>query len=761
MQPWFTQRPGRALLSAVASLGMLTLSIGAVLAAPGVTPASVNLTRQPGDTFGPITKSVETPPIPPNPDIVFLVDTSTSMGPVIASVQANLPSILSNVLSAQPTAQFAVAMYKDMDDLDAGIQPFTVLQNLTANTGSVQSGINNLTPLSGGGTDAPEDYINALFQVGNGAINFRSNSTRVVLLIGDASSHDPSNGHTLGSAISALQGDNIRVIAIDVGPTPGQISDGLNAAGQAALLASATGGQLFSGINAGTVVATILAGLQNLPVTVTHTTSCDPNLSVSVTPASQSGTSGQTFTFTENGSVSASAGSPPTLSCTVKFLLNGSDGGPAFTQTINVAVQVPTTLTYNGATTGDYHDPATVSAVLTNSVTGAPIGSQNVTFVLNGVETCTGATNAAGVASCNITPNEPAGVYTLVATFAGSGNLLPSSDTTPFTVTREETVLVYTGDTTSDYHDAFTASAYLAEDGVLPIGGQTITFVLNGAETCTGTTDAGGNASCSMIPQEPAGTYTLTASFGGNAFYLPSGASTPFIVTHEETTTTYTGPTVIANGYATTLSGVLKEDGIVPIAGRTLTLTLGSGATAQACTGATDASGSASCVIASVNQPLGPGTATASFAGDAFYLPSSDTVATILFAFPTANGGTFVVGDQRATGVVNFWGSQWSKNNRLSGGAAPNAFKGFAGAPRSNPPTCGGTWSTAPGNSPPPPPPASIPSYMGVIVADSIASDGPVISGNILRIVIVQTDSGYSSNPGHAGTGTVVATLCQ
>jgi len=738
---------------------MLTLSLGAVLAAPGVTPSSVNLTAQPGDSFGPITKTVETPPIPPNPDIVFLVDTTTSMGPVISSVQANLPSILSSVLGAQSTAQFAVAMYKDTADLGAGIQPFTVLQNLTASTSAVQTGINNLTPLSGGGSDAPEDFINALFQVGNGAINFRSNSTRVVLLIGDASSHDLSNGHSLGAAITALQADDIRVIAIDVGPTPGQISDGLNAAGQAAAVASSTGGTLFSGINSSTVVATILAGLQNLPVTVTHTVSCDPDLSVSLSPASRSGTSGQTFTFTENGLVSTGAGSPPTVTCTVRFLINGSDAGPAFTQTITVAVRVPTTLTYTGATTSDYHDAATVSAKLTNSVTGGPIGSQSVTFVLNGAETCTDTTNAAGIASCSITPNEPAGVYSLVATFAGSGNILASSDTTPFTVTREETVLVYTGATTSDYHDAFTASAHLAEDGVLPIAGQTITFLLNGAETCVDITNASGNASCNMTPQEPAGTYTLTASFAGNTFYLPSADSTPFIVTREQTTTTYTGPTVIANGYAVTLTGVLKEDGIVPIAGRTLTLTLGTGGSAQSCTGVTVASGIATCTISAVNQPLGPGTATAAFAGDPFYLPSSDTKATMLFAFPTANGGTFVVGNQSASGPVNFWGSQWSTKNSLSGGAAPNSFKGFASTPSSNPPTCGGTWTTGPGNSPPPA--GSIPSYMGVIVAGGVAKDGSTISGNILSIVVVQTAPGYSPNPGHDGTGTVVATLCQ
>jgi hypothetical protein len=32
---------------------------------------------------------------------------------------------------------------------------------------------------------------------------------------------------------------------------------------------------------------------------------------------------------------------------------------------------------------------------------------------------------------------------------------------------------------------------------------------------------------------------------------------------------------------------------------------------------------------------------------------------------------------------------------------------------------------------------------------------------NIPEIVIVRTDAGYDSNPGHAGTGTVVAVFCQ
>src|SRR5689334_17513151 len=42
---------------------------------------------------------------------------------------------------------------------------------------------------------------------------------------------------------------------------------------------------------------------------------------------------------------------------------------------------------------------------------------------------------------------EPAGVYTVTATFAEDNQYLGSTDSKPFTVTLEETSLAYTGDT--------------------------------------------------------------------------------------------------------------------------------------------------------------------------------------------------------------------------------------------------------------------------------------------------------------------------
>jgi len=53
-----------------------------------------------------------------------------------------------------------------------------------------------------------------------------------------------------------------------------------------------------------------------------------------------------------------------------------------------------------------------------------------------------------------------------------------------------------------------------------------------------------------------------------------------------------------------------------------------------------------------------------------------------------------------------------------------------------------------------------VPPYMAVVVSSDINKSGSTISGDVQSVVIVKTDAGYASDPGHAGTGTVVAKLC-
>lgn len=123
-----------------------------------------------------------------------------------------------------------------------------------------------------------------------------------------------------------------------------------------------------------------------------------------------------------------------------------------------------------------------------------------------------------------------------------------------------------------------------------------------------------------------------------------------------------------------------------------------------------------------------------------------------------AQGGGFVIGDLENVpgGSAYWWGAQWWKKDQLSTGLAPASFKGFE---NSNPtPWCGQSWTTRPGNSSRPP--TSVPNTMAVIVASHITKSGPMISGNVVDIVLVKTDPGYGPNPGHPGTGTIIATLC-
>src|SRR5262249_19241444 len=102
----------------------------------------------------------------------------------------------------------------------------------------------------------------------------------------------------------------------------------------------------------------------------------------------------------------------------------------------------------------------------------------------------------------------------------------------------------------------------------------------------------------------------------------------------------------------------------------------------------------------------------------------------------------------------------WSQYNQLSGGVADASFKGFSSTTNVSPPSCGGTWKSAPGNGAKPPVAGAVPSYMAVVVASQISSYGVTLSGDVRSVLVVKTDQGYAPDPSHAGTGTIVAKVC-
>ena len=56
-----------------------------------------------------------------------------------------------------------------------------------------------------------------------------------------------------------------------------------------------------------------------------------------------------------------------------------------------------------------------------------------------------------------------------------------------------------------------------------------------------------------------------------------------------------------------------------------VTFTIGSGSTAQSCSGTTDVNGNVSCTIATVDQPSGTEPINASFTGDSYDTPATAT----------------------------------------------------------------------------------------------------------------------------------------
>ncbi|WP_406244188.1 HYR domain-containing protein [Streptomyces anulatus] len=331
---------------------------------PWVTPATLEETLDPGGSTG-VDKQVRTPAIPPRPDVVLLVDGTASMADAITSVRDNLPGITGKILAGQPESRFAVATFGDQEvDPGAG---FRVLTELTDDLTKVQDGVDGLKTGLGNGSRGPsEDWINGLWQIADGAGGttvFRDDASPVVVLVGDASSHAPSNGHTIDDTIFALQDKGVRVIGVDVATT---IGDGLNGngdagdpnyvedppttPGQATRIIEATGGRLLEGIDGDRVAEAIIDGFDNLPTSVGYRLdACDPHLTVALDPPTRQLTSGETAHFAETVDVSEDAPQGTTLTCTVQFLLGtqvpGTDTiGPAavpdpdFQQKISIAV---------------------------------------------------------------------------------------------------------------------------------------------------------------------------------------------------------------------------------------------------------------------------------------------------------------------------------------------------------------------------------------------------------------------------------------
>ena len=258
----------------------LVAFVPAAVLADSISPTTFTGSGPTGATYN-VNKTVTITATPTAPvDVYFLADTTGSMYGEIAAVQASAASILSST-AGLGDVQFGVGEYKDVSDFYV----YRLNTGMTSSQATAQAGINAWS--ASGGGDLYEAELFALQQVATqAATGWRPGSTRILVWFGDAAGHDPSGptGVTLAQSIAALTGANIEVEAIDVGA--------LNALGQAAAIATATGGTYYAGISTSDIVTTITDAISSAVLnykTVCLGTDAPAEVSVAWTPGCYSG----------------------------------------------------------------------------------------------------------------------------------------------------------------------------------------------------------------------------------------------------------------------------------------------------------------------------------------------------------------------------------------------------------------------------------------------------------------------------------------
>ncbi|MEV7628615.1 VWA domain-containing protein [Actinoplanes sp. NPDC089786] len=307
---------------------------------PGPTDRRLN----PGGSYT-IDQLVKTPAILPTPDIVLLVDTTGSMGAAIENVKANLRTVVDQVREAQPKAQFAVASFRDQAN-QATL--FKMHQRLTSDADAVQAGVNQLAidPKDPGGDDT-EDWGFALDKLNNvSTTGWRSDSNRIIVLISDAPTHNPSNKTELVTTVTKLKQSATRVVGVDLGgldlaaPFPG--CQGL-CSKQGTYVTKETAGQLIKTVNDDDVSKAILTGLRNLVIQVTPTIGqCDTGLRVSFDPAAPTRVrSGADVHYKQTVTITDDHDPGTVLHCAVSYPIDPNPDGD------QEVYQAPVTVTVN------------------------------------------------------------------------------------------------------------------------------------------------------------------------------------------------------------------------------------------------------------------------------------------------------------------------------------------------------------------------------------------------------------------------------
>jgi len=136
---------------------------------------------------------------PAHTDVMFVFDTTGSMGGAIAEAQSDIQEAMSQIAAALPDPQFGLVEVSDYDevinpgefgyDIGGGHPAWTLHLPISPNQSQVSEALLNLSAEGGG--DGPEAYGRALFESAtNAGIGWRAGARGVIVLVADNVPHD-------------------------------------------------------------------------------------------------------------------------------------------------------------------------------------------------------------------------------------------------------------------------------------------------------------------------------------------------------------------------------------------------------------------------------------------------------------------------------------------------------------------------------------------------------------------------------------------
>ncbi len=340
-------------------------------------------------------------------DIMFLVDTTGSYADDLPNFTAQAPTIMAALLAENSDIRFGLASFRDYPIHPFGLSAdyaYQLDQQLTTDTGLVQTAIAGLSTYDHAGDDAPESQLTALYQLATGlgqtvggytipngqGAAFRNDATKLVLLWTDAGFHLPGDpgdvsypGNSFNQASSALLAlDPAQVLGISAGtdgyadlaqiaidtnslaPAGGVDCDGDGVTdvpeGDPLVCITDESGSQISQV----VQALVGAGLKNRQVDVgidLSVTSAAPapmqvGQSVQITLASEVFNDGPSSSATVDWAIQASAGAnasvtPTASSASIADLAVGDSETTSRTYTVTCTAAGSATVTFDGSAT--------------------------------------------------------------------------------------------------------------------------------------------------------------------------------------------------------------------------------------------------------------------------------------------------------------------------------------------------------------------------------------------------------------------------